>query len=222
MHKIFFFAIPFFLVFQSSCMIIQGNSLLRHAEKDGGFDAVIIPGVPYNDSTTLDVMNLRVRWAHYLYSKGIARNLIFSGSAVYSPYVEACIMAMMAEDIGIPAKHIYLEEKAEHSTENMYYGYWLAQENGLRRVAVASDPFQTFMLSETNERFQLDEISFLPMPRWFIRKFNTHKAIEVNPESAYVGANFIPLPSRKSPLQRFRGTLGKGVKNEIKKKEIRD
>ena len=89
----------------------------------------------------------RVYWAKFLFDKGIAKNIMFSGSSVYSPYYESIIMSMYAEAIGIPKENIFIETKAEHTTENVYYSYKKALELGFKNIAVASDPFQTKMVS---------------------------------------------------------------------------
>lgn len=203
----------------SSCMIMHAEANLRHAKEDGGFDAVIIPGVPYQDSSTINIMHLRVRWAVYLYKEKIARNLIFSGGAVYTPFYEAKIMGAIAIELGVPPEHVFYETKAEHSTENLYYGYIMAKNLGFGRVAIASDPMQTFLLSESNESFKIDMISFLPFTRNFIRENSAKPRIKINAEDAALplGFEFIALPSRKSSFERVRGTLGRGVRMQLKK-----
>jgi hypothetical protein len=39
-------------------------------------------------------MKGRVCWSKYMFDKGIAKNVIYSGGAVYSPYCEAEILAL--------------------------------------------------------------------------------------------------------------------------------
>lgn len=219
MHRSLNFLIVFILVsFSSSCMMLQADAMLRHAKSDGPFDAVIIPGVPYQDSSLEDMMHLRVRWAVYLYENGIAKNLIFSGSAVYTPYYESKVMGAMAHKLGVPTQNIFFENKAEHSTENLYYGYHLAKSLGFQRIALASDPLQTYLLSEANESLKVDDISFLPFNRSFIRANSSKDKIIVDVEKAKVQVmeEFIALPDRKTPTQRFKGTLGQKIKNEIR------
>ncbi len=89
------------------------------------------------------VMMGRIYWAKFLYEKGIAKNIIFSGSAVYSPYYEAEIMRLYAIELGIPKENIFAETKAEHSTENAYYSYKYGKKLGFNKMALASDPFQS-------------------------------------------------------------------------------
>jgi len=59
-------------------------------------------------------MKGRVYWSKYLYDRGIGKNIMYSGNAVYTPYFEGEIMALYAKAIGIPPEHIYTELKAEH------------------------------------------------------------------------------------------------------------
>ena len=79
-------------------------------------------------------MKDRVLWSVYLYKKGIAANVIYSGNAVYSPYIEGRIMAMYAIASGIPAQNVFSETKAEHSTENLVYSYRMAEKMGFKRL----------------------------------------------------------------------------------------
>jgi hypothetical protein len=66
--------------------------------------------------------------------KGSAKNVMYSGSSVYSPYYEGEVMAMYAAAIGIPKEHIFTETKAEHSTENLYYGYHKSRKLGFKKL----------------------------------------------------------------------------------------
>lgn len=202
-------------VLLSGCLIVQAPVIYEEAKRDTPYDAIIVPGVPYQDQGMADIMNFRVRWAKKLYDEGITKNVIFSGGAVYTPYVEGKIMALMGEKIGIPKEHIFVEDKAEHSTENMYYSYLLAKKLGFEHVAVASDAYQTFMLSEVHERFGLYGMEFLPMKNSFMR--HVDKApILIDPTSARV-SDFVALPERQSFTERLRGTRGKNVKEQIRK-----
>lgn len=202
----------------SSCLIMQSGVQYREAKRDGGYDVVIVPGVPYQDTGYGSVMEMRIRWAKHLYETGVARNIIFSGGAVYTPYIEGRIMALKAQRIGVPASRVFSEEKAEHSTENLYLGYLLAQKLGFKRIALASDPFQTFMLSEVNERFGLYEVGFLPMPVSFMREVDKSE-IHIDPSAARV-KDFTPLPERESASERFKGTMGRNVKEHRRSTEL--
>jgi len=98
-----------------------------------------------------------------LYDKGITKNVIYSGSAVYSPYYEAEIMALYAQTIGIPKENIFAETKAEHSTENVYYSYKKAKNLGFEKIALATDPFQSKMVKSFITKKMKAPIAIIPM-----------------------------------------------------------
>ncbi|MCK7537086.1 MAG: YdcF family protein [Marinilabiliales bacterium] len=131
---------------------------------------IIVPGVPYNDPNMSKILLGRIYWSHYLYSKGIAKNIIYSGSAVYTPYVESVIMSLYAQKLGVPADFIYTETKAEHSVENVYYSYKIAEKLGFKKIALATDPFQSRMLKRLSKKFKV-EIEYIPFTFDFLRLF---------------------------------------------------
>ncbi len=183
------------------------RQLLQKAESSGPFDVIIVPGVPFENGKWNRTMKGRIYWSKYLFDKGIAKNIIYSGSAVYTAYYEAEIMAMYAKAIGIPAKNIYTETKAEHSTENAYYGYKKAQQLGFEHIALASDPFQTKLLRRYVRKKVDAEMALIPMV------IDTMKVIElemIDPDINYQAAfkpNFISIKKRESFWKRLRGTL---------------
>lgn len=162
-------------------------------------DVIIVPGVQYNGLKWNMVMKWRVYWSVYLYKSGFAKNIIYSGSAVYSPYTEAAIMALYAEKMGVPKEHIFLEIKAEHTTENLYYGYQLAKENGFETVAMATDPFQSNMISPYVKKFDLD-VSLVPIAIPLLSKIEM-KDFEIESSKAYQ-LNFISIEVRETPEER--------------------
>lgn len=173
------------------------------------FDVIVVPGVPPDSSLQWGkIMKARVYWSKYLYDKGIAKNIIYSGGAQYSPYYESKVMALYAEAIGIPKEHIYTEDLAEHSTENIYYGVKLARKLGFKTIALASDPFQTGMLRTYTWLRLKTKVTLLP----FIT--DTLRAMEprmINPVIDYSKAykkDYVPLKQRESGWKRFMGTLG--------------
>ncbi|WP_114792822.1 YdcF family protein [Niabella yanshanensis] len=170
------------------------------------FDVAIVPGVPFYNNQWDSVMKGRVLWADFLYKKGIIRNVIFSGSAVYSPYYEARIMGLYAEELGIPAANIFFETQAEHSTENIYYSYEMARKQGFKTIALVTDPFQSLMMKGFTRRRFATSIWHVPFIVDTLRKLNGVE-LEINPSSAYE-AKFRSIVDRENKLKRFRGTLG--------------
>jgi uncharacterized SAM-binding protein YcdF (DUF218 family) len=201
----------FFLLFLSCASPVKSY---HKAVATAPYDILIVPGIPYQDQDwTSNVMKDRVVWAFYLYKKGIARNVIFSGNAVYTPYVEGKIMALHAIALGIPEKHVFSETKAEHSTENLIYSFRMAKKMGFEKIAVATDPFQ----SNTLKTYAWDygiPVAFIPIVYDSLRRFNIDSSFQIDPSEAYVN-DFVPLPQRENSIKRFMGTLG----FEIKKAE---
>ncbi|HTB51171.1 MAG TPA: YdcF family protein [Ferruginibacter sp.] len=176
------------------------------------YDVIIVPGVPLaGDSLQWSrIMKARVYWSKYLFEKGIAKNIMYSGGAVHTPYYEAMIMAMYAEAIGIPKQNILTETKAEHSTENIYYSYKKSRKLGFTTIAIATDPFQSKQMRKFTYRLDT-AIDLIPIV------FDTLKTMEpamINPTIEYKQAfkeNFISLEEREGFWKRTRGTFGKNI-----------
>lgn len=179
------------------------------AEPKMPFDAIIVPGVPF-DTAWSDIMRMRVLWSYHLYNRGLAKNIIYSGSAVYSPYIESRIMAEYAKKLGIPAEHIFTEEQAEHSTENIFYSYYMGKSLGFENIAVATDPFQSRMVKSFVKRKKLD-VAYVPIIFDTLNAYYAEMDVRIDPASAKV-ENFVPLPEREGFWKRFAGTLGKNLK----------
>src|SRR5258706_5680565 len=148
-------------------------------------------------------MKGRVYWSKYLFDKGITKNIMYSGGSVYSPYYEAGVMKLYAVSLGIPGENIFTEKKAEHSTENVYYSYKYATKLGFKRIALASDPFQTRTLRGYARKRLNRSMGFIP----FVT--DTLKAMEpsmTDPEIDYAkafNANFISIKKRDSFWRRL-------------------
>jgi len=202
----------------SSTLLFSGCSLFRpsperlfkRALKNQPFDVIIVPGCPYDGKDWSLPMKGRVLWASYLINKGIAKNVIFSGGSVYTPYVEAKIMALYAEQLGVSPDKILIEDKAEHTTENIYNSYWIAKSKGFKKIAVASDQFQSrLLMGFTNRRFKLP-IAHIPFVVDTLKTIDKVHPV-INPQSAYVD-NFKSIVETQSKWHRFRGTRGKNIK----------
>jgi uncharacterized SAM-binding protein YcdF (DUF218 family) len=172
------------------------------------YDIVIVPGVPFEDSIWSWTMKGRIYWSKYLYDKEVTKNVMYSGSAVYTPYVEGRIMALYAVALGIPEENVFSETMAEHSTENVYYSYKKARKLGFKRIALATDQFQAKMLKRFTEKIVSQEVGIIPIV------IDTLEALQpsmVDPEIAYQKAfvkDFKALPERENFRERFRGTRG--------------
>ncbi|MDX9696067.1 MAG: YdcF family protein [Bacteroidales bacterium] len=186
------------------------NYSVRKTESNA-YDAIIVPGVPYNDPNMSRILLSRIYWSHYLYSTGQTKNIIFSGSAVYTPYIEAEIMSQYAQKLGVPAENIFIESQAEHSVENVYYSYKIAKKLGFKRVALATDPLQNRMLKRLSKKLKV-EIDYVPFSFDFLDSLIVEE-INITPDKAYV-ENFVAIQERESFFKRLRGTMGKNLKLE--------
>lgn len=185
------------------------------------YDAIIVPGFPYQGKEWDMVHKMRIHWAYYLYKKGYAKNVIFSGSAVATPYVEAKVMSYYAEALGIPANHIFTEEKAEHSTENVYYSYRLAKTLGFHKIALATDPFQSSYMGKFMRKFEIP-VALLPTVIDTLKVLDLYEP-KIDPKPAMV-KDFVKLSARENFFQRFRGTMGKNIvwhEEDLKKKKYK-
>lgn len=139
----------FLLVLSITLLAFQGCSLAQKVEattlrnlKNAPYDVIVVPGYPYRDVKYPELFTTRLFYAKELYDKGLARNIIFSGAAVHTPYVEGTIMKIFADSLGISSTHTFAETVAEHSHQNARLGYKMARQLGFKKVAIATDPFQ--------------------------------------------------------------------------------
>jgi uncharacterized SAM-binding protein YcdF (DUF218 family) len=176
------------------------------------YDAVIVPGLPYDDSSNLNIiLSARMLWSKKLFDDGITKNIIYSGAAVATPYIEGIAMKTIADSMGIPPSHTFAETLAEHSTENIWYSYLLAKKLGFKNIALATDPFQTKML----KRFLVKRCENMPfIPIVFIQLDPTKNRIlpipKINASKAFV-KDFISLKDKESFFKRWAGTRGKHI-----------
>jgi len=211
-------------ILSSGCTKIwyrSAEKAFHEGVKSQPYDAIIVPGFPYNGEKWDMVLQMRIHWAKYLYRKGYTKNVIFSGSAVATHFTESKVMATYAEALGIPAEKIFTEEKAEHSTENVYYSYRLAKKHGFNKIALASDPIQTSYMRKFIKKFELP-IGLLPTVIDTLKVLDLYEPV-IDPKKA-IKKDFIKLSAREGFFKRFKGTIGKYIvwhEEDLKKKRFR-
>lgn len=192
------------ILFHPSAKKLTERALLAHKQ----YDAVIVPGVPFIAPRWDMTMTMRVVWAVHLYNRGLTKKIIMSGSSVYSPFVEAQMMKLYAIKFGVPADDIIIEDQAQHSTENIWYGYKLAKSLGYENIALATDPFQTRMTYRFGKK-RLKPLKYLPVI------FDTLRLLpQETPEidyHPYELLNFKSITETQSKWYRLRGTMGKHI-----------
>jgi hypothetical protein len=186
------------------------------AKHDAPYDAIIVTGIPYTDSTNSGMIyTARILWSKYLFDNHITKNIIYSGSAVSTPYYEGKAMKIVADSLGVPPDHTFAETKAEHSTENVYYGMKMAHKLGFKKLAVAADPFQVKMLKKFLKK-RCNNMAMIPIVYDSVIHDKKQWQSQL-PKVDYTGAyapNFVRLSDRESFSERFRGTQGKHIKFE--------
>lgn len=175
------------------------------------YDMIAVPGVPFTEAGWDSTMKARVYWAKHLYDKGIAKNIMFSGSSVSSPYYEGEIMALYAIALGIPKEHVYSETKAKHSTENLYYVFLKSKKMGFTSLALATDPYQAKQLRRFARERIGEDAGIIPIVFDTLKKMQPYM---INPKIDFQKAydsNFVSLKSQESFWKRLRGTMGKNI-----------
>jgi len=175
------------------------------------YEMIAVPGVPFTETGWDSTMKARVYWAKHLYDKGIAKNIMFSGASVGSPYYEGDIMALYAIALGIPKEHVYSEIKAQHSTENLYYVFLKSKKMGFSSLALATDPFQAKQLRRFAKKKIGEDVGIIPIVFDTLRKWHPYMT---NPKIEFQKAfdsNYVSLKSKESFWKRLRGTMGKNI-----------
>lgn len=211
----FFLFSDIFLLVSISLLFISCKSLDKYYNKNvkmAPYDVIIVPGVPFNNGNWDGIMRIRVLWSVYLYKEGITKNIIYSGSSVYSPFIEGKIMALYGEKLGVNPENIFVDSLAEHSTENVYYSYLIAQHKGFKKIALATDRFQSRTLLSFLRKMKRKthtDIKCLPMQEDIVRAM-PYENFVIDSMQAHVD-NFVSIYDRQSFWKRFRGTLGKNI-----------
>ena len=210
-YKNLLFLLPVFILLNSCSFSEKTTQRYYEKARTKSYEMIAVPGVPFTEAGWDSTMKARVYWAKYLYEKGIAKNIMFSGSSVSSPYFEGEIMALYAIALGIPKEHVYSETKAQHSTENLYYVFLKSKKMGFTSLALATDPFQAKQLKRFAREKIGEDVGIIPIVFDTLRKM---QAFMINPKIDYQKAydsNYVSLKSKESFWKRLRGTMGENI-----------
>ncbi len=196
----------------SSCFFL-GPSPKKRLQKLQGLrplDVAIVPGLPLYNGQWDTLLKTRMLWSEFLIRKGYVKYVIYSGNAVYTPWMEGPSMALIARQLGIDSSRIFVDTLAEHSTENLHYSYLMAKAKGFKSIAVATDPFQCAMLHKFAKKNFEEEIYFLPV---IYDSIKARTAVEVQIDTTLTKKkNFRSLEERQGYKERLKGTRGKQLK----------
>jgi uncharacterized SAM-binding protein YcdF (DUF218 family) len=103
------------------------------------FDALIVLGNPPDaEGNPTPVQLSRVTEAVQEYERGVASHLILTGGPTHHSYIEAEVMARVAEAQGVPASSIVVEPKALDTIQNACYSVRIMNAHGWRSAEVIS------------------------------------------------------------------------------------
>ncbi len=104
------------------------------------FDAIIVLGTPADSDGNPTPSQLeRVSEGVREYQRGIASHLIFTGAAAHNQFVEAEVMARVAEAQGVPASVIFTETRALDTIQNACYSARILKAHNWHSVEVVSN-----------------------------------------------------------------------------------
>lgn len=189
---------------------IVGSSASAKPDEKIVYDAIIVPGYPFTPNGKMHaIYKVRLYWAYHLYKTGRAKHIIVSGSAVQTPYVESKVYALYLIELGIDPRHIIIEQRAEHSLENVFYSMEIAKAKGFERVAVVSDKAHSIMMRYLSNKFDHDiSADFIPARwRFVIRKYWHKFDLNIDHQKAFE-PQFVHISERKTEAQRKLGTSG--------------
>jgi uncharacterized SAM-binding protein YcdF (DUF218 family) len=105
------------------------------------FDTIIVLGTPASpDGTPSPEQRERTLEGVREYRKGVAPHIIMTGGAAHNRYVEAHVMARLAEEQGVPEAAILEEGHAQNTIQNAYYSVKMMQAHGWHSAEVVSSP----------------------------------------------------------------------------------
>jgi uncharacterized SAM-binding protein YcdF (DUF218 family) len=103
------------------------------------FDAIIVLGTPADgDGNPTPELLDRVTEGVHEYERGIAPHLIVTGAAAHNRFVEADVMARVAESQGVPARVILEEPHALDTIQNACYSARILESHGWHSAEIVS------------------------------------------------------------------------------------
>ncbi len=103
------------------------------------FDAIVVLGTPADsDGNPTPELLDRVTEGVHEYQRGVAPRIIVTGAAAHNRYVEAEVMARVAEAQGVPVSAVFEEPQALDTMQNACYSARILESHGWRSVEVIS------------------------------------------------------------------------------------
>jgi hypothetical protein len=110
-------------------------------------------------------------------------------------------MGQYARQLGVPAEHIFYDTLARHSTENVYYSYLLAKNKGFKKIALATDRFQSSFLHGFIKERLTTTVYKLPIIDDSVDRYR-NRSFETQEDRAWV-PNFVSIEKGQSFIGRM-------------------
>lgn len=104
---------------------------------------------PANAIVVVSGAQNRIPYAIDLYRRGFAPKIIFSGAKDAEPVSDAMEMKQVAMKVGIPSRHIILEEKATNTYENALFVRRIVVKKHFKNIILVTSPYHQRRVYET-------------------------------------------------------------------------
>ena len=130
------------------CVVVLAVGLIasriysfRNVRSEAPADAAVVLGAAVWTAEVSPVFRERINHGIDLYRRGKVRKLIFTGGQGNpGELTESSAARKYALKNGVPAHDILIEEKSHTTFENIVYAKQLADQQGIRKVLIVSDP----------------------------------------------------------------------------------
>ncbi len=120
-------------------------------------DVIIVLGTAIENEKPSSVFKERINHGIYLYNKGVAKKLMFTGGLGKGQIqTESAVAKKYALSKGIPSEAIILEEKSRSTYENFMFTKLLMDSLGLNTALIVSDPFHMKRAMTFANYFKMD------------------------------------------------------------------
>ncbi len=129
------------LVFVIGGVALVYQTIPTHNTNLTHFDAIIVLGTPAKlDGTPSPEQRERTLEGVRQFKAGIAPRIIFTGAAAHNGFVEAHVMATLAEAEGVPPDAIIEEGRAQNTIQNIFFSQRIMAAHGWTSAEVVSSP----------------------------------------------------------------------------------
>ncbi len=181
--KQFIYALSFIFIL-SSCHSGKEVSSYMESYNKQPYQVVIVPTSSYSSERFLFLS--KIYWAKHLYDQQLVNKIMFTGGKLNpNQLLEAENMAFYTEEIGVNGYDILLEIKSDKNIEEIYYSLQRCVEEGITRVAIASNKNECNYWKRVISNYDLNiEVDYLPINF----QFTNYAQIEpvIIPEGSYV------------------------------------